>query len=250
MSNNNIDISFILPTYNERDNIVDLILELNIYVKRYIKGEIEFIVVDDNSEDKTWELAQDYFVSDPRVRVIRRLDEKGLASAIYRGIQESRGDIVAWLDCDFSHPPYKLIELLQKVDAGYDLAVGSRFVKGGKDIRGPADSWLAVILSRLMNYFISFVLGRSLKDYTSGFVAVKRKVFDKIKINGDYGEYFIEFIYNARRLGYKIIEVPYYCVPRRKGASKTGNNLGDYFNKGWKYVLLTLELKLGMKSCI
>lgn len=247
MSNNNIGISFILPTYNERDNIVDLILELDIYVKRYIKGEIEFIVVDDNSDDQTWKAAQDYFISDPRVRVIRRLNEKGLASAICRGIQESRGNIIAWLDCDFSHPPYKLIELLQKVGDGYDVAVGSRFVKGGKDIRSPADSWPAVILSRLMNYFISFVLGRFLKDYTSGFVAVKRKVFDKIKINGDYGEYFIEFIYTAHRLGYKIIEVPYYCAPRRKGVSKTGNNLWDYFKKGWKYILLTLELKLGMK---
>lgn len=246
MPDNNIGISFILPTYNEKDNIIDLILELGLYINRYIKGKIEFIIVDDNSEDKTWKVAEDYFVPDPRVRVIRRLNERGLASAIYRGIQESRGDIVAWLDCDFSHPPYKFIELLQKIDEGYDLAMGSRFIKGGKDIRGRRDSWLAVILSLWMNYFISFVLGRSLKDYTSGFVAVKRKVFDKIKIKGDYGEYFIEFIYNARGHGYKIIEVPYYCVPRRKGASKTGNNLWDYFNRGWKYILLTLKLKLKM----
>jgi len=247
MSNNNIDLSVILPTCNEKDNIIDLILELGLYINRYIKGRVEFIIVDDNSDDQTWKVAEDYFVSDSRVRVVRRLNEKGLASAIYRGIQESRGDIVAWLDCDFSHPPYKFIELLQKIDEGYDLAVGSRFVKGGKDIRGPIDSWLAVILSRLMNYFISFVLGSSFKDYTSGFVAVKREVFDRIKINGDYGEYFIEFIYKARKYGYKIIEVPYCCVPRRKGASKTGNNLWDYFLKGWKYILLTLKLKLRMR---
>ncbi len=242
-----IDISFILPTYNEEGNIIDLILELDLYINRYLKRKIEFIIVDDDSEDKTWKIAGDYFISDPRVKIIHRLNEPGLASAIRRGVQESRGDIVAWLDCDFSHPPYKFIELLQKINEGYDLAMGSRFVKGGKDIRGQRDSWPAVILSLWMNYFISFVLGRSLKDYTSGFVAVKRKVFDEIKISGDYGEYFIKFIYDARRLGYKIIEVPYYCVPRRKGASKTGNNLWDYFLKGWKYILLTLKLKLRMR---
>jgi dolichol-phosphate mannosyltransferase len=244
MPDKHIDISFILPTYNEKENIVDLILELDLYSYRYIYKNIEFIIVDDNSEDKTWEVAQDYFIHDLRIKVIRRLNQRGLPSAIDRGIQEAKGDIVAWLDCDFSHPPYKFVELLQKIEAGYDLAMGSRFIKGGQDVRGQADSWMAVILSRLMNYFIALVLGGAIKDYTSGFVAVKKEVFNKIKIKGDYGEYFIEFIYNARRLGYKIIEVPYYCVPRRKGVSKTGNNLGDYISKGFKYIILTLKLKL------
>lgn len=247
MLNNKIGISVILPTYNEKDNIIDLIAELGLYLNRYTGQEIEFIVVDDNSEDKTWEAVRDYFISDPRVKVVRRVEERGLASAISRGIRESQGEIVAWLDCDFSHPPYKLVELLRKIDEGYDIAAGSRFIKGGKDIRGQADSWLAVILSRLMNYFISFVLRGSFKDYTSGFAAVKRGVFDKIEISGDYGEYFIKFIYDAFRLKYKIIEIPYYCVPRRKGVSKTGSNLGDYFSKGWKYVLLALRLRLGIR---
>ena len=240
---NKPEISVILPTYNERENINDLISELKLYISNHITKFFEFIVVDDDSPDLTWKVVQEYFTNEPQVKVIHRCNERRLASAIWVGIQESKGDIVAWMDCDFSMPAYKLVELIKKVYEDYDIAVGSRFSKGGKDVRGPADSWLVVILSRIMNSFISFVLGSSFKDYTSGFVAVKRKIFDEIKIKGDYGEYFIDFIYNAKKRGYKIIELPYYCLPRRKGISKTGENLWDYLKKGWKYILLTLRLR-------
>lgn len=239
-----IDISIILPTYNESDNIIDLIDEADLYLNKYIRKTTEFIVVDDNSDDKTWKVAQDHFASRPAVKVIRRIDKKCLASAVWDGIKIAKGDIVVWMDCDFSMPPYKIVELLQKLCEGYDVVVGSRFVKGGKDIRGLTDSRLAVTLSRILNCFISFVLNRSFKDYTSGFAAARKNIFDKIKIKGDYGEYFIEFMYNVQNYGYKMIEIPYYCFPRRKGSSKTGDSRINYFKRGWKYIILTLKLKL------
>lgn len=240
-----MDISVILPTYNERENINDLIFELNYYLSKYVNKSFEFIVVDDDSPDKTWEIVQKHYATDSGVKVIRRTGERGLPSAIWRGIQEAKGDIVAWMDCDFSMPSYRLAELINKVYDGYDICVGSRHIEGGKDVRGPTDSWAAVILSWIMNNFIAFVLEHSFKDYTSGFVAARKTVFDKIKIKGAYGEYFIDFIYNACKQGYKIIEIPYYCVPRRTGISKTGSCLIDYLKKGWKYILLTLKLKFG-----
>lgn len=241
----NPEISVILPTYNERENINDIISEISLYISNHLMKPFEFIVVDDNSSDKTWEVVQEKFRTNSKVRVIRRINQRGLASAIWQGVKLAKGGIIAWMDCDFSMPPYKLVELIQKLDEDYDVAVGSRFIKGGKDIRGSTDSWLVVVLSRMMNHLISIMLGFSFKDYTSGFVAVKRNVFDNgIKINGDYGEYFIDFIYNVRRCGYKVVEIPYYCLPRRKGVSKTGDNLMDYITKGRKYILLTLRLKL------
>ncbi|MFH1202729.1 MAG: glycosyltransferase [Candidatus Omnitrophota bacterium] len=244
---NNPELSIIFPTYNERENIIDIIGEARLYISTHIGANHEFIVVDDDSPDKTWEIVQKHFSGDNSIKLIRRTNQKGLASAIRSGINASEGSIVAWMDCDFSHPPYILAELVNKIYEGYDISVGSRFTKGGRDVRGPADSWIAVILSRAMNYFISFVLGWSFKDYTSGFVAVRRKVFDNIEINGDYGEYFIGFIHKARRKGYKIIEIPYYCIPRRKGVSKTGTNFKEYLEKGWKYILYTLDLKLKIR---
>jgi len=78
----NIKISVILPTYNERDNIIGLINEISLYLGRYIKKPTEFIVVDDDSDDETWKVVQDYFASEPAVMVVRRIDKRGLASAI------------------------------------------------------------------------------------------------------------------------------------------------------------------------
>jgi dolichol-phosphate mannosyltransferase len=246
MTNNcNLRISVILPTYNEKENIGELLGELSLYVSKYIGDNFELLVVDDDSPDKTWEEVQRYSEIDHRIRLIRRFSKKSLALAISEGIKQAKGDIIAWMDCDFSMPVYRLIELINSVCDGYDIAVGSRFVKGGKDVRGPCDSWLVVLLSSVMNWFIALVLGRSFKDYTSGFVAARREIFDNgLSIKGDYGEYFIDFIYKARKRGYKIIELPYYCIPRRRGLSKTGSNLWEYLRKGRKYVYVTLMLRL------
>ncbi|MFC1631555.1 glycosyltransferase [Candidatus Omnitrophota bacterium] len=247
-SSSNCEISVILPTYNEGQNIIDLIAEISLYIRNHLGRPFEFIVVDDDSPDKTWQIAQEHFAADSWVKVIRRTKQKGLAASIRQGIQEASGQIVVWLDCDFSMPTYKVPELINKVLSGYDVAVGSRFIQGGKDVRGPTDSWLPVILSQAMNSFISFSLGSSFKDYTSGFVAARKDIFEKIKIRGDYGEYFIEFIYQVRKQGFKLLEIPYYCLPRRAGSSKTGANLADWIKKGWKYIILTLDLKLGGKG--
>lgn len=242
-------VSIVLPTYNEAENIKDLIYETELYLKNHVSANFEFIVVDDNSPDRTWEVIETNFGSNGAVRLIRRMNEKGLASAIWSGIQAAKGEIVAWMDCDFSMPPFKLAELVNSVvSRDCDICVGSRFINGGKDIRGPTDSWIAVILSRAMNFSISLFLGFSFKDYTSGFVAARKDVFEKIKFQGDYGEYFIDFIYKSRRAGFNIIELPYYCAPRRSGVSKTGNNMFDYINKGYKYILMTLRLSILSKK--
>ena len=85
------------------------------------------------------------------------------------------------------------------------MAVGSRFVKGGgvQIITGSNDTLLAYLMSVALNKSIQRILGRAFKDYTSGFIAFRRKVLDKISLRGDYGEYFIDFIYRARKLGYE-----------------------------------------------
>jgi dolichol-phosphate mannosyltransferase len=238
-------VSIIFPTYNERGNIRDLICETELYLKNHVSANLEFIVVDDDSPDRTWEVVETNFGLNGAVRLIRRMNERSLASAVWSGIQAAKGEIVAWMDCDFSMPPFKLAELVNRViSRDCDICVGSRFIKGGKDIRGPTDSWIAVILSRAMNFSISLLLGHSFKDYTSGFAVARKEVFEKIKFQGDYGEYFIDFIYKSFRAGFKIVELPYYCAPRRSGVSKTGNNMLDYINKGYKYISLTLRLSL------
>lgn len=240
-------VSIILPTYNEIENIAYLVRAIDLVVK----DDKEIIVVDDNSPDGTSQ-AVERLINKKEInnlRLITRIHNKGLTNSIKEGINNARGEIVVWLDCDFSMPPEVIPKLIAEIDNGYDVAVGSRFVKGGsfkRETSGSEDSWVAVLLSRMMNMFIRIVLGFSFKDYTSGFIAIKKDILNRIELRGDYGEYFIDLIFRVLMLNYKVVEIPYICLPRRKGSSKTGGNLIDYAKRGRKYIYTTFKL-LGIK---
>ena len=109
-------VSCVLPTYNEKENIGRLIDEL----VRHIDRDLEVVVVDDNSPDGTGTLVAEKSRLDSRIRLINRMDKRGLTSAIWDGIQASTGNIIVWMDVDFSMPPAKIPELIQKVEEGYD----------------------------------------------------------------------------------------------------------------------------------
>ncbi len=240
--NNNVKkVSVVLPTYNEKENIVVLIE--NIF--RHLGRNTEILVVDDNSPDGTWQIVEDMTQTYPNLRLIRRLDKRGLTSALTDGIKASAGDIVAWMDCDLSMPPEKLKELKDKIDEGYDASVASRFIKGGGvEIRtGSTDTVFAYMLSLSLNRFIQTILDSTFKDYTSGFIMIKKSILEEIPLKGDYGEYFIDLIHRTRKKGYKIIEIPYLCLARQQGVSKTGTNLFQYLKRGLKYLKVTFGLK-------
>lgn len=237
-------VSVILPTYNESENIVDLVKEIN----KQIKHKKEIIVVDDNSPDGTSNIVKKFKNKNQKInlKLETRYKNKGLANSIKRGIEISKGDIVVWMDCDFSMPPKIIPKLLQKIEIDADIVVGSRFAKGGgfkrDNSKGQKDSPIAIILSRAMNIFIQLVLGGGFRDYTSGFIAIKKTVFRKVTLRGDYGEYFIDLIYKSKSFGFKILEIPYICIPREKGESKTGQNLNQFLRRGLKYIFLTIQL--------
>src|ERR1700737_888765 len=121
-------ISIVLATFNERENILDTIAS----IFEHLGDQVEVIVVDDDSPDGTWHLAQD--LNHPRVKVIRRVGTRGLASAFNRGILESRGEIVGWMDADMCMPPEMLPGMIALLDK-HDVVVGSRYAPGGKDDR-------------------------------------------------------------------------------------------------------------------
>jgi len=232
-------VSVILPTYNEAENIIPLIKA----IQKEIRIPKEIIVVDDNSPDGTSKLVQKYQAKfNNNVHLITRYKNRGLTNSIRDGIKSSKGDVVVWMDCDFSHPPILINKLLEKINEGHDIAVASRFIKNGGFKQEKGENILAIGLSKAMNYTIQFLLGRHFGDYTSGFVATKKNVFRKIKLRGDYGEYFIDFIYKAFAYKYKVIEIPFINLPRTKGKSKTGNNLYEYLMRGRKYMLLSFQL--------
>lgn len=234
----NYALTVVLPTYNERDNIGPLIEA----ILRALDPEPQIIVVDDDSPDGTWQVVQDMKETHPTVELLRRVDERGLTTAITAGIDRARGEAVAWMDCDFSMPPELLPDLRAALEEGYDLAVGSRYVRGGRDV---GHSLVGRLFSRTINLFASLLLDFSIKDYTSGYIVARREVFYTIDLRGDYGEYCIDLLYRARRKGFRIKEIPYDCVPRRAGESKTATELSGYFRRGWKYVVTVLRLRFG-----
>jgi dolichol-phosphate mannosyltransferase len=234
-------VSVVFPTYNEKDNIGPLIEE----VLRFTPEGTEVIVVDDDSPDGTWKIVQEMQKTVPGLRLIHRTTERGLTSALRAGIAAARGEVVVWSDCDFSMPPAKVEDLLAEIARGADVAVGSRFVEGGgvRIVHGSGDTLMAYLMSRTLNRFIRRLLGRDFHDYTSGFIAVRKTVLDRIPLRGGYGEYFIDLVYRAKRLGFKLVESPYLCVERRSGVGKTGQKFSQYIRKGWKYVWLTVKLR-------
>ncbi len=227
-------VSIILATYNEREHIQATLSG----ILQHVNGPVEVIVVDDDSPDGTWHVAESF--GDPRVKVIRRVSTRGLASAFNRGIIESRGGVVGWMDADMCMPPALLPAMIGKL-AEFDIVIGSRYAEGGKDDRAA----LRVYASRLINWLARVVLGYGIRDYDSGFVVLRRSVFDKVSlIPTGYGAYFIEFLYTCRRKGLTVHEMPYVFRDRAVGVSKSAPSLWRFFVQGLGYGVRILVARL------
>ncbi len=227
-------VSIVLATYNERENILDTVGA----ILDQFGWDVEIIVVDDDSPDQTWQLVEN--LADPRVKLIRRVSTRGLASAFNRGIIESRGRFVGWMDSDMCMPPDLLPKMVDRLRQD-DVCVGSRYVPGGSDDR----SRLRVLCSRLINGLAGIVLGGGIRDYDSGFVVLRRTVFDKVSIiPTGYGAYFMEFLYTCRRKGLTIHEMPYRFTDREKGESKSAPNVLRFLWTGVGYVVRIFAARL------
>ena len=189
-----VTASVVLPTYNERDVIVGVVGEILDAV-----GDVEVLVVDDDSPDRTWEAVETAFAGDGRARALRRVGRRGLPSAIADGIAGTRGDVVVWLDADGSMPA-DVIPKLVAATADADVAVASRYAAGGRDAR---DSAARILASRAINAFGTLWLGGPVRDWTSGFVAARRSALERVPIRADhvYGDYCIDFLHRACRSG-------------------------------------------------
>jgi len=230
-------ISIILATYNERDTIVHMIETIN----QWVPDPYEIVIVDDDSPDRTWKIAEE--VNDNHVRVIRRHNTGGLASAVLRGIIECRGDIICWWDADMDMCP-PIVPKMTGYLKNHDVVIGSRYVDGGGDER----TLLRRATSRWLNKFAAFVLGYEINDYDSGFVAFRRSVLDTVMINPHgFGEYFIEFIFDCCRKGLRVMETPYVLKDRQQGSSKSAGSFFRFLSIGFMYGLKILTLGFAVR---
>ena len=167
-------VSIVVPTYQESENIYDLVVRIaNALAPREIPYEV--VVVDDNSQDGTEEVVEELQSYDYPVRLIVRDDQRGLSSAVIRGFDESQGEILICMDADLSHPPEKLPELISTLsDPSVDFVIGSRYVEGGST----AVEWG---FFRWLNSKVATLLARpftNLADPMAGFFAVRRRTYN------------------------------------------------------------------------
>jgi dolichol-phosphate mannosyltransferase len=210
--------SLILPTYKESQNIENIVQILSNLLDGYMPGQYELIVVDDNSPDLTWKVAQGLLGDYPQLRVMRRESEKGLSTAVIRGWQAARGEILGVIDADLQHPPEVLLQLLQEMERGADLAVASRHVEGGG-----VSEWSVVrrFLSRgaqmLGLIILPEVIGR-LSDPMSGYFMVRRSAIVGVPLSPVGYKILIEVA--ARGRVRWIAEAGYVFRERTAGESK------------------------------
>lgn len=233
-----MNLSVILPTYNERDSINALITEIYDILENH-PYTFEILIVDDNSPDGTFREVSEKWKDNPRIRPVLREKEKGLATAILHGIRLAEGEKVIVMDTDFNHPP-NLIPLLVNITEYFEIATCSRYVIGG----GMETSRFRYLGSKVFNKFIHYTLKMQTTDNLSGYYCFKKEVLDGLdaeKIFFGYGDYFIRFLYVMQRNNHPIIEIPVVYKDRLGGLSKT-NLKSELF----RYAGSVLKIKFGL----
>jgi dolichol-phosphate mannosyltransferase len=239
ISSESTHLSLVIPTYKESDNINNVVRILSQLLDESIPGHYELIVVDDDSPDRTWEIAQSLTAKYPQLGVMRRQRERGLSSAVIRGWQVARGSVLGVIDGDLQHPPEVLMQLLHSVEEGADLAVASRHLDGGGVSR-----WSLVrrFLSRgaqmLGLVILPGVLGR-VSDPMSGYFLVRRSAIAGATLNPVGYKILLEVI--GRGKVEQVAEVGYVFCERKRGESKvTWKQYIDYIHH-----LVRLRLSTG-----
>ena len=211
MDTNNTKISIILPTYNERDNIIPLIESIHDKLRLF---DHEIIVVDDSSSDGTFDIVSSHGFS--QVKPMLRKNDPGLAFSIREGIENSTGEIIIVMDSDFNHDPVYIPEMINSI-ADHDCVCASRFITGGGIY-----SRTRHFLSHLFNAFIRTMTGISTSDNLFGFFAIKRTLLETCPYDSifyGFGDYYIRLLYYLSAMNADIYEIPAFHNKRKSGQS-------------------------------
>jgi dolichol-phosphate mannosyltransferase len=212
-----------MPTFNEAENIIEVL-----GLVRVNAPEADVLVVDDGSPDGTGDLAEQWGKEHGGLQVMRRTEKSGLGSAYRAGFAEGlkQGyDILIEMDSDLSHDPAALPALIHSVEDGASLAIGSRYVPGGKI---PNWKWHRKALSRGGNIYAGLVLGLEVRDATAGYRAYAANALSKIDlstIKADGYGFQIEMAYEVKRNDGRIVEVPISFTDRVRGESKMSSRI-------------------------
>jgi dolichol-phosphate mannosyltransferase len=211
-------VMVMVPTYNERENLADLIQQL-----LALPLDVQLLIVDDNSPDGTGKLADEWAARDGRVHVLHRHHEKGRASAGLAGFRAALAqpdvDLIVEMDADFSHDPQDIPRLVALADR-YDVVIGSRYVPGGKALHCTPRN---VAQSRLINLVNRTLFGLQVRDSSGGFKCYRRHALEEIDLEHFLSTEFsvgLEILVKCKRRGLRMVEVPITFRNRTRGRSK------------------------------
>jgi dolichol-phosphate mannosyltransferase len=229
------DTLVVIPTYEERENIERMIEEIFVHAP-----EVDLLVVDDDSPDRTWELVESRVAGDSRLHLIRRQGKRGLGTAYIAGFNfalERGYHTIVGMDADFSHDPREIPKLVAATDS-FDMVQGSRYVGGVRVLDWPLRR---LVLSTWANLYARLVTGLPLKDITSGYRCYRREVLEAIdlaKIRSNGYVFLIEMSFLAWCKGFRLGELPIIFQERRVGQSKISKSII------WESIWVVFKLRL------
>lgn len=233
----------IIPTYNESGNIEKTLTAIDSVRTTLDKNwKLEVLVVDDNSPDGTADIVKKLSKKFTYVSLLNNPRKSGLGGAYLKGMhkafEEMNADVIFEFDADLSHDPRKIPQFLKKIDQGYDLVLGSRYIEDG----GIPDNWGVhrKFLSIVGNWVIMLILTNfQIRDWTTGYRAIRKSVYESVKkemASDRFSGYTFQigFLHKAVRRGFKVAEVPFQFVDRTYGESKLG---AEYIKNTLMYIL-------------
>ena len=221
----------IIPTYNELENLPLILGRVS-----KARPDVHVLVVDDGSPDGTGTLADEFAAADPeRIRVMHRTAKDGLGAAYLAAFAwglERGYSVLVEMDADGSHAPEQLYRLLDAIDNGADLAIGSRYVDGGTVRNWP---WRRLVLSKTANGYARVLLGVGIHDITAGYRGYRREVLEKLDLATVESKGYcfqIDLTWRAINQGFVVAEVPITFTERELGVSKmSGSNIREAMAK-------------------
>lgn len=228
-------LTVVIPTFNERDNVAELVRR----VEHALAGRSwEIVFVDDNSPDATTDAVRALAQHDPRVRCMRRIGRRGLASACIEGMLASSAPFVACMDADLQHDPALLPRMLDALSGGTaDLAIASRYIEGGS-----TGAWQRerLAMSRFATRLANAVTRQNLSDPMSGYFMMRRERFDALAPQlSSLGFKILLDVVASAKPPLRVVELPLVFGARHSGASKLTTNVA------WEFVLLLADKAIG-----
>lgn len=228
-----MEISIVIPAHNEGGNLPTLIAEID-KVLSSLNKESEIIVMNDNSTDNTEETLIDLKNKYSTLQVIKRVKDQGVGNTLREGFTHAKGEVIITMDADLSHNPQDIPRLYKKLGEGYDVVIGSRYVKGG----GMESTLGRIIVSRGFAFF-SNLLGLRVHDATTGYRAQKKDVLNRLNLESKGFEIHVEIPMKTVKKGYKICEIPIKYRRRKEGKSKL-----RYIKEGPRYIKIAIKSAL------